>query len=372
MFVKVEYKKKTPDIFSIDQDSFLIGNSDFCHIRISHPSISRKHLKILKKNESWFASDQGSTNGTFLQGEQLIPGEKVSLEPGVRLRLSQFAFVSLVEEADQFIPMRKILNEKKIELETDPKSKTQIINMPQFQEQRALAVARRKKSKKEKEILEKKEKRQALSTKLKFFFLLSVIIYVSHLLNELFYEETKEMRGQNVVKTIQSDYEKSIKSLSPFKISQKSLLSHEELSKNLNKGKCLDEKYQEFCTNDPVYFNVYEYDLLKIIFLVDEKYVSENISSSLEERLGEDLFQKVLFLELLKTQEQKLSFSSGKDIYLVFYKENELNQKSLDFVMAFSQIYTDNILSKYDPNRLNQVDEAKEMLGKLEKYFSHY
>jgi len=103
MFIKVEVKSKEPVIYIIEQNELIVGSSpDYCHLRIDHPSISKKHLKIIQENGQFFALDQGSTNGTYIKGEQVIPGKKVELKPGMKLRLGLYAFVSLIEHADKF------------------------------------------------------------------------------------------------------------------------------------------------------------------------------------------------------------------------------------------------------------------------------
>lgn len=67
-------------IFPLDSDSLMVGRKDLkrgvmVDIDLSHLDtrkiISRKHALLKRENEEWFITDQGSANGTWLNGHQL-------------------------------------------------------------------------------------------------------------------------------------------------------------------------------------------------------------------------------------------------------------------------------------------------------------
>jgi pSer/pThr/pTyr-binding forkhead associated (FHA) protein len=53
---------------------------------IAEPSVSSHHCEILKKGEEFHVKDLGSTNGTFINGDQVT---QAALKPGQILRLGQ-------------------------------------------------------------------------------------------------------------------------------------------------------------------------------------------------------------------------------------------------------------------------------------------
>ncbi len=64
--------------FSPDQPVF-VGRSNFCPVRIDHAEISSRHARVGFESGSFWIEDLGSTNGTFVNGQQIsgrmnIPG----------------------------------------------------------------------------------------------------------------------------------------------------------------------------------------------------------------------------------------------------------------------------------------------------------
>jgi diguanylate cyclase (GGDEF)-like protein len=79
-----------------------LGRSDECTVALADARLSRVHAKItLMKGGSWMLTDEGSTNGTFVNGERV---EKYSaLDDGARILLGgsvslRFSFVTEEEE----------------------------------------------------------------------------------------------------------------------------------------------------------------------------------------------------------------------------------------------------------------------------------
>ncbi|MBW2067030.1 MAG: FHA domain-containing protein [Deltaproteobacteria bacterium] len=69
--------------FDLLGDITLIGRSPDNDIQVRDGTVSRSHLKILKKQEGFFIEDMDSRNGTFFNGERVIPGKQVPVKEGV-------------------------------------------------------------------------------------------------------------------------------------------------------------------------------------------------------------------------------------------------------------------------------------------------
>jgi pSer/pThr/pTyr-binding forkhead associated (FHA) protein len=66
--------------FSLDREVLYLGRSPDNQIQIEDKSVSRKHLKIIRKDGKWFFVDLSSTNGTFIQNKPIEPGREVEVQ----------------------------------------------------------------------------------------------------------------------------------------------------------------------------------------------------------------------------------------------------------------------------------------------------
>lgn len=85
----------TPDCatFIITKPEFILGKADSCDAVLPFSEeISREHAKISRTPDGYTLTDLNSTNGTFLNGMMLRPGEPQPLVPGDRIGISTFLF----------------------------------------------------------------------------------------------------------------------------------------------------------------------------------------------------------------------------------------------------------------------------------------
>lgn len=90
--------------FPLDKKEVLVGRGSKNHIRINDPSISRSHLKILRRDKSYFIVDLGSRNGTLISGKRLPPETEVPVVPGRQISLGNvLVTIGRVYEEDGLI-----------------------------------------------------------------------------------------------------------------------------------------------------------------------------------------------------------------------------------------------------------------------------
>ncbi len=93
----------TKRITEINNAFFRIGRElpyvDFC---INSDTVSRYHCGITKKDGAYFIVDANSVNGTFVNGQTLIPSEEAMLSHGDIITIAQhsYMFYLRTEEAD--------------------------------------------------------------------------------------------------------------------------------------------------------------------------------------------------------------------------------------------------------------------------------
>ena len=69
-------------------ESWTVGRSEDCDISIDYSILTRKHLKITKKQKSFYVEDLGSSNKTFLNNKELEPHKAVLLKPNDEISIS--------------------------------------------------------------------------------------------------------------------------------------------------------------------------------------------------------------------------------------------------------------------------------------------
>ena len=65
---------------------------------IDSPVVSRRHCLVWQENGCYFLKDLETTNGTWVNGRRLKPGEAVAVNAGDCLRIANLEFI-LTEEA---------------------------------------------------------------------------------------------------------------------------------------------------------------------------------------------------------------------------------------------------------------------------------
>ncbi len=92
-----------PLIFPLNKPKLIIGSGEACDIIIDAANISRKHLQIITEADNFFVIDQGSTNGTFINEERLVPGRRTEFTSFFPVRLGDEVLITLLsdEEAPQ-------------------------------------------------------------------------------------------------------------------------------------------------------------------------------------------------------------------------------------------------------------------------------
>lgn len=79
-------------VIPVPGTQFLIGRDPECQLRPASQAVSKQHCAILVRGTQVFAKDYGSTNGTFLNDEQLAANSERELKPGERIRVGPLDF----------------------------------------------------------------------------------------------------------------------------------------------------------------------------------------------------------------------------------------------------------------------------------------
>jgi ABC-type multidrug transport system ATPase subunit/pSer/pThr/pTyr-binding forkhead associated (FHA) protein len=83
------------------QAEYTIGRGVRNDVTLDHPSVSRLHARIVRRNGEFVIQDAGSNNGTFVNGASVAPGQARALKPGDTIRVGPVKFVFAPERLEQ-------------------------------------------------------------------------------------------------------------------------------------------------------------------------------------------------------------------------------------------------------------------------------
>ena len=87
--------KQAGTVFVVHKSPYAIGRHEDCDLRVRNPQVSQHHCLLVTRGEEIWVQDLHSTNGTFVNAEQVV-GER-QIHHGDRLRAGP-AVMELVED----------------------------------------------------------------------------------------------------------------------------------------------------------------------------------------------------------------------------------------------------------------------------------
>ncbi len=91
----------------VDDNPLVIGRAEDCGLALSDSSVSRRHCRIVRDGDGYTVEDLGSTNHTFVNGEQIT---KFGLRDGDRLRVGHCELKFFGEGSAEATYHRELLN----------------------------------------------------------------------------------------------------------------------------------------------------------------------------------------------------------------------------------------------------------------------
>jgi len=96
--------------FDLKNDTIYIGRSPDNDIQVRDITVSRRHLKIAKKENKYFIMDLGSKNGTFIDGNYIEPGIEVELAEAVPIVIGMSVICIGEQCFDSVLPLMDSLD----------------------------------------------------------------------------------------------------------------------------------------------------------------------------------------------------------------------------------------------------------------------
>jgi hypothetical protein len=78
--------------FAFESDLVIMGRGPESNIRVRDKSVSRRHLEIIRKRDTYFIKDLNSKNGTYVNDELIKPGEPFEIKQGLPVAIGKTLF----------------------------------------------------------------------------------------------------------------------------------------------------------------------------------------------------------------------------------------------------------------------------------------
>ena len=85
--------------YSGTKSEIVIGRATDCDLRLNFPTVSKKHVRLVREGEGWMVEDQSSVNLTYINGEKITG--RHALKAGDYLRLDVYTLVVFLKEPPQ-------------------------------------------------------------------------------------------------------------------------------------------------------------------------------------------------------------------------------------------------------------------------------
>lgn len=86
---------------ALSKEKTVIGSGDDNDLVLKIKGISRKHAIIISEDEQFFIVDQGSAGGTYINEEQLVPGQRTEFTSFFPIKLGPYVTLSLLSEEEE-------------------------------------------------------------------------------------------------------------------------------------------------------------------------------------------------------------------------------------------------------------------------------
>lgn len=134
-------------IYVLNRPEIYIGSTENNDIVIAANEVSKKHLKLtITEDKKCFVTDQGSTNGTFVNDERLIPGKREEFKMFTSIRLGEQVLLTLLDKDKGEVPelplREQFVEEKKLVIADE--DKTRIISLKSLQKVKTEKVRKKR------------------------------------------------------------------------------------------------------------------------------------------------------------------------------------------------------------------------------------
>lgn len=101
MKIEVTIEGREPYTWPMAKDRIVVGSGDESDLVLKIKGISKKHALIVLEDDKFLVIDQGSAGGTFINDDQLVPGQRTEFNSFFPVRLGPHVMLSLLSDDEE-------------------------------------------------------------------------------------------------------------------------------------------------------------------------------------------------------------------------------------------------------------------------------
>jgi len=379
MRLEVLVNNDDPEIYPLNKSEIFIGSGESADIIISHTGVSRRHVKISVINDQYFVTDQGSTNGTFINEERLIPGRRLEFTSFFPVRLGDSVLLSLLsDEESESELLRDFIKkgpdkEDSSSVENDTES-TRVISLKDLKKAKTQDLVKKRKTVITKRQTQKKQPKKSSNKMLLPTLLCLFILGVGYYLNE---ENKEELAKQS----IEEAQKLAVRPVPPKPqsevISVPEEIPKEKLETYFYGLKCTLSEEIDFCNSSKLFSEklngVIRVGNSYIVMIEENEWLEKGLNGLPGEKTIEllrskenepsqgnvsetklDHVYKIAFLEFLKETKIDINKYGDHAFYFVFYKYDS-EKPNVQKVVTLNSGYHSRIMSIYNERAIRAI-----------------
>lgn len=389
MFLKVETEGSETVFYRLSKHEIYAGSALSNHLVISDKTVSKRHLKLMFEGEQWFVVDQGSTNGSYLDGEQLVPGKKFEFSPEGPVLLGANVTFTLVTEADNPRELKDLpsdnpaMSSAQASIQSDS-DRTRVITLDDLRNAKAIAEKKRKRELAEKYAKIKKRRLEDLNLVGKYLVIALAIIMVGIFATKILKKKLKQQaKKETIISTMKTKArgdEEIETDIEGFRIPRKVLLSRNRIIGSFGAKKCRTEREKEICGDNST-LSIFDNGILEILpgtFVVylEQKSQINSYRALLtpDNALDPETFNKAVFLNFFHEHFLAHPIPEQSQLYVAFYRYNPQTQiPEMKNIAAMNKESTVLMAAEFAELKLSGSDEEIiSAVNRLNSYFTFY
>lgn len=373
MLLKLEINSQNPAVYKTEMLEFYAGSGDGSHLVIGESSVSKKHLRVLFQTGQWFVIDQDSTNGTFLNGQKLVPWVKAEFNYFDTLSLGAHVTLVFMKDSEDY---------DVLEVPTIPQGannpeheKTKVISIEEFKSSQLKAEQKRQKEQQLKRARIAREKKLEYDRISTTIIICLVILLLGFVSNKIYQARKTKIRKETIIKRLKNKNEADLEielEILGYRIYRAGLLKRNFLISLYPLKKCNQAQTIPYCKKNPTIKGVIAHEKSLIFFLDEEEWVQKSMTLVENKKFDKKILHRLAILLVLARNFKNFEDLEDKNIYLSFFSVDEQGYSRLGFVGALKGENLEYILPEFKESVVYGEKSIKKSVLEMEPYFTTY
>jgi hypothetical protein len=373
MFLKLEIDNQKPVVYQTELLEIFVGSGDGSHLVINENSVSKKHLRIYFQTGQWFVVDQDSTNGTFVNGQRLVPWVKAEFNFYDTVTLGAHASLVYMENSEDYEVLS--VPESPQGGDNPEHNKTKVISIEDFKASQLKAEQKRLKELQYQQARIAREKKLEYERIVTTILICVTVIIIGLVSNKIYQTRKSKLKKDTIAKKIQDKHaaDQEIDSeILGHRIYRGSLLKKNFILSLKPKPKCSQVEVVPYCQKDSPLKEVLSHEKALIFFLDEKEWLQRSTLLAENSKIEKRTLKKLTILQVLDRHFRGFDDLEDNDIYLTFFSQDERGMVSLSFVGALKGSNLEYIFNNFRESSISGEESIKKAVAGVDPYFTTY